>query len=306
VKTDVEVVKGAEQVALQKIDFQVSARPFVPGDYIEITNVIGSFDTLKPGGRYTVKGNYKLSSCDEAMLHLYATDGETKCEQNGNVARGQGQFERTFDYLKQGWLHLSFYPAKGGSSFGGVYFDNKGVDAKVLQFILPEVDKVSISSAKDINEQTIRSAKPDIDTIDVAVESFDIRPYPEGGLYTATVSIRNKGTKESPKFGVNFYRGDPNETKPMTHEAGPIKPGKVWNERSMPFALKEGANEIAVLLDPDNTIGESDRTNNEASMKVVVKDGKIVEKKVFTATTEDAQPVIGAAGFGEGKSDGGQ
>ena len=54
----------------------------------------------------------------------------------------------------------------------------------------------------------------------------------------------------------------------------------------MPFALREGTNEIAVLLDPDNTLGESDRTNNEASMKVVVKDGKIVEKKVSYSSAE--------------------
>jgi len=122
--------------------------------------------------------------------------------------------------------------------------------------------------------------------VDVAVEDFNIMPYPEGGLYTVTVSIRNRGRTESPKFGVNFYRGDPNNVKPMTHGAGPIKAGDVWKEGSMPFALKEGTNEIAVLLDPDNTIGEPNRTNNEASMTVIVKDGKIVEKKVSPSSAE--------------------
>jgi len=143
--------------------------------------------------------------------------------------------------------------------------------------------------------------------IDVGVEDFNISPYPEGGLYTVTVSIRNRGSTESPKFGVNFYRGDPNNLKPMTHGAGPIKPGDVWKEGSMPFALKEGTNEIAVLLDPDNAIGEPNRTNNKASMTVIVKDGKIVEKKVSLSsakgvskeTTGLSDQVINAAEFGD-------
>jgi bla regulator protein BlaR1 len=146
--------------------------------------------------------------------------------------------------------------------------------------------------------------------IDVGVEDFNIMPYPEGGLYTVTVSIRNRGRAESPKFGVNFYRGDPNNVKPMTHGAGPIKPGDVWKEGSMPFALKEGTNEIVVLLDPDNTIGEPNRTNNEASMTVIVKDGKIVEKKVSLSsakgigkeTTGISDQVINAAEFGDTNS----
>jgi hypothetical protein len=72
----------------------------------------------------------------------------------------------------------------------------------------------------------------------------------------------------------------------MTHGAGPIKPGDVWNEGSMPFALKEGTNEIAVVLDPANLISESNEMNNQALMTVVVKDGKIVEKKVSISSAK--------------------
>ena len=39
--------------------------------------------------------------------------------------RGEGQFTRTFTLLKEGDLHLSFYPANNGESFGGVYFAPK-------------------------------------------------------------------------------------------------------------------------------------------------------------------------------------
>jgi beta-lactamase regulating signal transducer with metallopeptidase domain len=148
--------------------------------------------------------------------------------------------------------------------------------------------------------------------IDVRVEDFDIWQYPEGGLYTATVSIRNKGAEESPKFGVDFYRGDPNVVKPMTHEAGQIKPGKVWNKGTMPFALKEGTNEITVVLDPANLVEESNEANNRASMEVVIKDGQVVEKKVSFSSAKNVnrqgmglpEQVISAAEFGGGGESG--
>ena len=152
--------------------------------------------------------------------------------------------------------------------------------------------------------------KTGAEVADVGRREFNILPYPEGGLYTVTASIRNKGKITSPKFHVYFYKNDPERKKPMNNSAGPIKPGDVWNEGSMPFALNEGTNELVVLLDPDNTIGESDRTNNEASMTVVVKDSKIVEKKVSLSsakgigqeTTGISGQVINAAEFGDANS----
>ncbi len=124
-------------------------------------------------------------------------------------------------------------------------------------------------------------------TIDVAVEDFKINPYPAGGLYTVTVAIRNKGSQEAPPFRLNFYQGDPANNlnllgKPQTgsNGAGPIKPGDVWNESSLPFALKEGLNEIAVVLDTDQNIAESDETNNRAFMRLVVKNGQIKDDSV--------------------------
>ncbi len=128
------------------IDFEVVEPQFPEGDSIEITEIVGTAKKLRPGERYTVRGNYKLSSCDEAMLHLYATNGETRCEQNSNVTRGQGQFERTVDYLKEGGLHLSFYPAEGGSSFGGVYFTNKGIEIYEVNRSVSEFEQEDFST----------------------------------------------------------------------------------------------------------------------------------------------------------------
>jgi beta-lactamase regulating signal transducer with metallopeptidase domain/tetratricopeptide (TPR) repeat protein len=115
---------------------------------------------------------------------------------------------------------------------------------------------------------------------DPGIEDFNIEYDPDMGVYSVTVSIRNHGEVASPKFIVNFYRGDPNQVKPMTHGAGPIEPCGVWNERSRPFGLNEGINEISVVLDPANLVEESNETNNNALMEIVIKDGRLIEKSV--------------------------
>jgi len=125
------------------------------------------------------------------------------------------------------------------------------------------------------------STRGDID-LAIAKNGLTIRPYSEAGLYTLTVSILNRGSKTSPSFRVKFYRGDPvnnlNEKgKPHSgwHNAGPIKAGEGWNERTGSFALSEGDHEFNVILDTEETVGETDETNNGASLKVVVNEGKI-------------------------------
>jgi len=87
-----------------------------------------------------------------------------------------------------------------------------------------------------------------------------------------------------PKFKLRYYRGDPAENNDETgnphsgwHNAGPIEPGKQWNERTRGFGLPDGEYEFTVVLDYDNKIAETDE-NNTASIKVVIKDGKIVSQ----------------------------
>ncbi|UCD27435.1 MAG: hypothetical protein JSV03_09925, partial [Planctomycetota bacterium] len=147
-----------------------------------------------------------------------------------------------------------------------------------------------------VQTRKISSKKTKATFIDLAIENFKIHPYPEGGLFSVTVSIRNKGDSISPEFPVYFYRVYPEKKKPMTHGAGPIKPGNVWNERSMPFVLKEGVNNIDVVIDPDNTVVESNENNNSASLKVIIKEDKIVEQSVEYSPSLDrsAKPYIPA------------
>ncbi len=113
------------------IDFEITKQAFLQGDSIEITEILANTDNIETGQTYTIKGKYKLSSADSARLHIYATNGEIDSEQGPLVKRGTGDFTRIFTYKKAGWLHLSFYPADGGGSFGSLYFAKKGSGQKM-------------------------------------------------------------------------------------------------------------------------------------------------------------------------------
>ncbi len=123
-----------------------------------------------------------------------------------------------------------------------------------------------------------------------ATEGLRLEPYPEGGLYTVTAVIENKGSRPAGPFGVRFYyRGRPGSSQPAEHTAGPIKPNETFRERTLPFALTEGVNEVFVELDWRNEIHEADETDNKATLEVTVKDGKVVGK-TFIADWPATQP----------------
>jgi hypothetical protein len=120
--------------------------------------------------------------------------------------------------------------------------------------------------------------------IDLIVEdqSLEVRPYSEGGLHFVVIPIRNKGSVSSPEFRFYFYQGDPRQSEPVDHSAGPIKPDDIWNAVSAPFALKEGINEIVVVLDPHNQVKESDETNNRTWLHIILEEGQIIETDANT------------------------
>jgi hypothetical protein len=129
--------------------------------------------------------------------------------------------------------------------------------------------------------------KEKLQNVDLYIEDFKIKPYETGGLYTVTAKIGNRGTATAPAFRMNFFRGDPKDNLNLhgkaqtgSHGAGPIKPGEFWNESSRPFSLKEGINQLAVVLDTDNSIAETNALNNSAEIKVLFENGKIIEKPV--------------------------
>lgn len=121
---------------------------------------------------------------------------------------------------------------------------------------------------------------------DAAIEGFKVHPGRTEGMYTAVVSIRNRGEAASPQIIVRFRVGD-RTVDAATHLAGPLKPGEVWNEGSSDFVPTNGAHVIEVSLDPDDQVEELDETNNRATLRLVVKDGKVVEQSAAPAAKQN-------------------
>lgn len=121
---------------------------------------------------------------------------------------------------------------------------------------------------------------------DAAIEGFKVHPGRTEGMYTAGVSIRNRGEAASPQIIVRFRVGD-RLVDAATHLAGPLKPGEVWNEGSSDFVPTDGVHVIEVSLDPDDQVEELDETNNRTSLRIVVKGGQVVEQAAVSAGAGD-------------------
>jgi len=112
----------------QAVQYELGKSEFASGDDITILQVRGTSDSIKVGETYSVEGTYKLASQDKADLAFYATtmvaSGPTPVDpqQHVEVMKGSGSFHLVKTMSEDGYLHVSFYPAKSGSDFGGVYF----------------------------------------------------------------------------------------------------------------------------------------------------------------------------------------
>jgi len=111
------------------VNFEQGETRFLEGDKITILEVRGTAETFLPGNSYQIKGTYTLASHDRATLAAYITateagEGESRSLeiQHTIVDQGDGTFTLILPMNCKGWPHVSFYPAKGGSSFGGKYF----------------------------------------------------------------------------------------------------------------------------------------------------------------------------------------
>jgi hypothetical protein len=111
------------------VKFEPGATSFLNGDKIIIVEVRGTAETFSPGNIYWIRGTYKLTSHERAMLAAYTTamdaaDGtsNTLKVQTTVVTQGNGTFKLFLPMSCRGWPHVSFYPADGGESFGGNYF----------------------------------------------------------------------------------------------------------------------------------------------------------------------------------------
>jgi beta-lactamase regulating signal transducer with metallopeptidase domain len=111
------------------VHFERGETKFLDGDKIAITEVRGTADRFVPENAYQIKGTYTLASHDGATLAAYitSTDPDNGKSSSFNIQsvvidRGNGTFTLVLPMTCRGWPHVSFYPADGGNSFGGIYF----------------------------------------------------------------------------------------------------------------------------------------------------------------------------------------
>jgi hypothetical protein len=109
------------------VTFELGDADFAPGDSISIQSIQGSQPTIAVGQTYRVTGTYTLSSVPAATLALFTTSRSTNSspidpQQTVRIQKGSGTFSLQKVMNEEGYLHLSFYPASGGSDLGGVYF----------------------------------------------------------------------------------------------------------------------------------------------------------------------------------------
>ena len=111
------------------IQFEQGATRFLDGDKITILEVRGTADKFAVGDIYLIKGTYTLGSHDRAKLaaSITAVDAANGRStplkvQSTIVNQGNGTFTLYLPMPCRGLPHVSFYPADGGSDFGGNYF----------------------------------------------------------------------------------------------------------------------------------------------------------------------------------------
>ncbi|MEO6002979.1 MAG: hypothetical protein ABIZ04_13445 [Opitutus sp.] len=124
------LVAGVASARAELVDvpFTVGAQHFNRGDQIIIEQVLASSPALKVGDQIVVRGRYELASAPTATLGLFSTHrGAAKPDaiassQQAAIKAMKGTFELSWQIAYAGDLHVSFYPAIRGESFGGVYF----------------------------------------------------------------------------------------------------------------------------------------------------------------------------------------
>jgi len=125
--------------------------------------------------------------------------------------------------------------------------------------------------------------------VDIAIEDKNlvVTKQPDG-YFKATIRIYNKGSIPIPQFGVNFYAGDPDKGGRLLarHAAGPIMPGGNWGEYNPRLELKPDEDIISVIVDPDNSVEESDETNNKASTAIENKGAKSKSQGIDLAVSD--------------------
>ena len=192
---------------------------------------------------------------------------------------------RTEKFLGSDIIYVTCQFEKGPLDVKVVYNADKQISGLFFVPVPQQIlQKYQESQTKSSNEK-----------IDIKIENFDINTVYEGkDLYRAIVSIHNDNNISTPEIHIRYYRSDPKnnlnergETHSGYHIAGPLKPGQQWNESTGPFEIPDGIHQFFVILDYENKISETNENNNQASLRITVKDGRMVEKTVQLPSVQE-------------------
>jgi hypothetical protein len=185
---------------------------FRPGDSIRITNV------QRGDGFLTVTADYELASEPEARISLHITltkgDGRSKtaATQSKTIQKGKGTVTLHHPTMGEGMPHVSFYPTKGGSVFGGVYFGTAAevaasqkmkwsmtataaptgnpLEAKLKAIILPNVAFTNATLDEAVAFLCIKSRDLDTSSVDPKGVNILVRPSDKPSP-TITLDLRD-------------------------------------------------------------------------------------------------------------------
>lgn len=183
---------------------------FRPGDSIRITNVQRGEDFL------TVTADYELASEPEAAISLHITrtqgDGRSKtvASQSKKITQGKGTITLHHPDVGEGMPHISFYPAKGGSVFGGIYFGT-AAEAAASQKMAWSMTKEASSSENPLTAKLKTIILPSVvftnATIEEAVDFLRIksRDLDLSSAQAKGVNILLRtGDKPAPTFSLDL------------------------------------------------------------------------------------------------------
>lgn len=233
---------------------------FRPGDSIRITNVQRGDDFL------TVTADYELASEPEAAISLHITgtqgDGRSKtvASQSKKITKGKGTVTLHHPDVGEGMPHISFYPSKGGSVFGGIYFGT-AAEAAASQKMKWKMTESSASKRSPLEAKLKAIVFPSVmfsnATIEEAVEYLRLKS-------------RDLDTSSVEPKGVNILlRGAESSTSKISLDLKDVPLGVAIRYVAELAGLEMRVEPFAVLVAPKATNGPRP-ANVEAASPIIL------------------------------------
>lgn len=234
---------------------------FRPGDSIRITNVQRGDDFL------TVTAEYELASEPEARISLHVTSSKnigwtgSAASQSKNITKGKGSVTLHHPSVGEGMPHVSFYPAKGGSVFGGVYFgtEQEAAASRKMSASTPA------SPASYLEDKLQKIVFPQIQFRDATVtEAVDYFRMKSRDL--------DPSGPESPSKGVNIVvRGAQSSSAKITLDLKQVPLGEALKYTAELAGMEVRVESFAILLLPKGsaTAGHAQTTVPQAGSSII-------------------------------------